>query len=103
MRLAIALLFAISLGCMKQPKPDTQEGPNLSKGMQCGEGLQARTIKKGESLLKAPDPLSQVIIFAGEDTPVCATNQSYGQDFHLVKMPDGTQGYVDEQSFYKKS
>jgi hypothetical protein len=69
--------------------------------LQCGPDLQAKTAKKGASVLNAPDPFAPVITFLGDDTPVCIDPKAQGQNFHLVKLPSGTQGYMDEISFFK--
>jgi hypothetical protein len=34
----------------------------------------------------------------GEDTPVCASTDSRGFGFRLVKLPNGKSGYVEESN-----
>jgi hypothetical protein len=64
-------------------------------GANCGS-MRSVIAPQGIYVLAQPDNSANPVTYLSTETPVCVSGNSYGFGFRKVKLPNGTEGYVEE-------
>jgi hypothetical protein len=100
MKLTGLALFALLVACASAHKP-TPEAAQATSQLNCGD-MRSETAIKGVPVLASPEQTAKAVAFLEHDTPVCASNETYGFGYRKVKLQDGNEGYVEDVDLYLK-
>jgi len=91
MKLILSASLLLALGCAT-----TKSGASAS-AQSCGMLVPA-VANQGTDVHAAPDGTSSVIVTLKSDTRLCVNSESQGFGYRHVKLADGRDGYVSEDS-----
>ena len=99
MKALCALSLAATLACAtgSSPNAGSSGGSTNAAAQSCSSPMVPAVARRGTAVYDRPDSaVTAPTARFDEDTPVCASTDSRGFGFRLVKLANGKSGYVED-------
>ena len=96
MRFLAVVALTSALACASTSSASS--GSQMASNQACPASQVAAVVAPGSELFARPDGNSQLVGNVEGGTRVCADTTPSGYNFRHVKLPDGKEGYVNEQN-----
>jgi hypothetical protein len=95
---AVFLVSALACASTSSSSPGSSTSAQRSDRQSCQSGQVPAVVERDTDVYASPDSTSRVIGNLGTRARVCADASASGYGFRRVKLPNGSDGFVEESN-----